>query len=634
MDKTTDRNEKFKTATAAALRALAGKKNLDVTYTAGEKPEAPARPDKKAARLPLPSRDIPPEEKALLRGSADSRALRLKHHAPHLHLENAPMALTAAAAFDAMEQARCEAIGALQMQGVAQNLGRLLEDKGKRLGYDRIERREDSNIADALHALTRVALTEEPVPESLRPLFELWTPWVEEKLGCSLSEFFAPLSPAGRGNRREAQGEGDNIHDQKAFAELSKKLLREIGLSAGETGESEKTEETAEDGESEQEGGENGTEEQAESAAAAAAAAESEDDGSEENNSAAGTEDTDEDGSATDEDAEMSGDARQKHFEKSSLSSGGEYVIYTEKFDEVVKAEDLADPEELMRLRQMLDQQLAHLHGVIGKLANRLQRKLMARQQRSWKFDQDEGYIDCARLARVVANPTVPMSFKQERDTNFRDTVVTLLIDNSGSMRGRPIAIAAVCTDILARTLERCGVKVEILGFTTRAWKGGRARELWIENGRPPHPGRLNDLRHIIYKAADAPLRRARKNIGLMLKEGLLKENIDGEALAWAHNRLARRPEARKILIVISDGAPVDDSTLSVNLSNILERDLRTVIAWVEGLGQVELSAIGIGHDVGRYYARAMTIADADELAEALVKRLENLFHLDERKTR
>ena len=306
----------------------------------------------------------------------------------------------------------------------------------------------------------------------------------------------------------------------------------------------------------------------------------------------------------------------------------GFYPVYTRAFDEIIAAEDLADPEELTRLRTMLDQQLKNQQGIVSKLANRLQRKLMAQQQRSWQFDLEEGVLDAAKLTRIITGANVPRAFKMEKETEFRDTVVSLLIDNSGSMRGRPIALAAISADILARTLERCGVKVEILGFTTRAWKGGKSRELWIENGRAQAPGRLNDLRHIIYKSADTPLRRARNNLGLMLKEGILKENIDGEALVWAHNRLSRRPEQRKILMVISDGAPVDDSTLSVNMANLLESDLRQVIGWVENIKQVELTAIGIGHDVTQYYDRAMTISDADELANALVARLEKLFDL------
>jgi cobaltochelatase CobT len=307
------------------------------------------------------------------------------------------------------------------------------------------------------------------------------------------------------------------------------------------------------------------------------------------------------------------------------------YTVYVTAHDEVVGAEDLAEPAELERLRAYLDQQLEPLKGAVSRLANKLQRRLQAQQNRSWEFDLEEGILDAGRLARVVANPTTPLSFKMERDMEFRDTVVTLLLDNSGSMRGRPISIAAICADVLARTLERCGVKVEILGFTTRAWKGGLSREAWLKDGRPQQPGRLNDLRHIIYKSADAPWRRVRPNLGLMMKEGLLKENIDGEALEWAHRRMVGRPEARKILMVISDGAPVDDSTLSVNPANYLEKHLRDVIAMVQRRKAVELLAIGIGHDVTRYYDRAVTITDVEQLAGAMTEQLAALFDADPR---
>jgi len=307
------------------------------------------------------------------------------------------------------------------------------------------------------------------------------------------------------------------------------------------------------------------------------------------------------------------------------------YTVFSTAYDEEIEAQDLAEPQELERLRAYLDQQLEPLKGAVSRLANKLQRRLQAQQNRSWDFDREEGILDAGRLARVVANPTTPLSFKIEKDTEFRDTVVTLLLDNSGSMRGRPISIAAICADVLARTLERCGVKVEILGFTTRAWKGGRAREDWLGAGRPQQPGRLNDLRHIVYKPADAPWRRVRDNLGLMMKEGLLKENIDGEALEWAHRRMIGRPEARKILMVISDGAPVDDSTLSVNPANYLEKHLRDVIAMVERRKAVELLAIGIGHDVTRYYERAVTITDAEQLAGAITEQLAGLFDSDPR---
>ena len=302
------------------------------------------------------------------------------------------------------------------------------------------------------------------------------------------------------------------------------------------------------------------------------------------------------------------------------------YKVFSSAADEVVAADELCDPEELTRLRAYLDQQLSAYSSVVARLANRLQRRLMAKQNRAWMFDLEEGVLDAARLTRIIVDPTAPLSFKQEQDTDFRDTVVSLLIDNSGSMRGRPIMVAALCADILARTLERCNVKTEILGFTTRAWKGGHARDLWIKAGKPPQPGRLNDLRHIVYKAADAPWRRARKNLGLMMREGLLKENIDGEALIWAHQRLLGRPEARRILMVISDGAPVDDSTLSVNSGHYLERHLREVIAEIESKSPVELIAVGIGHDVTRYYRRAVTLVDVEQLGGAMTEKLAELF--------
>ncbi len=306
-----------------------------------------------------------------------------------------------------------------------------------------------------------------------------------------------------------------------------------------------------------------------------------------------------------------------------------DYTQFTEKFDEVIAAPELCDTEELDRLRAYLDSQLTGLQSIVTKLANRLQRRLMAQQNRSWDFDQEEGMLDAARLARVVVSPGHSLSYKMERDTEFKDTVVTLLIDNSGSMRGRPISIAAISADILARTLERCGVKTEILGFTTRAWKGGQSREAWLADGKPQQPGRLNDLRHIIYKQADEPWRRARRNLGLMMREGLLKENIDGEALLWAHNRLIMRPEDRRILMVISDGAPVDDSTLSVNNAGYLEQHLRKVIEWIEKQSPVQLAAIGIGHDVTRYYKRSVTIMDVEQLGGTIIEQLAGLFEVE-----
>ncbi len=610
--------ETFKTATAATLRAMAGKKHMAVNFSATETADHPTQPTPENTRLPVPPASLDPRALALARGTADAKALRLKHHDRALHLKNAPLDLLARGAFEAIEQARIEAIGALQMPGVQNNLGHTLDEKFKRLGYDTLASRDDTSLSDAMHALARFALTGEAVPESAQALHDMWKPIIEERLG---PEGFASLKP--------------HIENQTAFAAHARSLLSRMDM-LGESADDGETGDSGGDGPPPQnqqppDGAQTGDDDQAGASGQQSTEASQDSDLSETEDETE-IDESSETQSLQDDQGEMPAEAENRLPHEMGHNSGERYVIYTTQFDEIVDAATLADPGELTRLRAMLDQQMTHLHGVAGKLANRLQRKLMARQQRSWLFDQEEGYIDAAKLSRLIANPTIPLTFKKEKQTDFRDTVVTLLIDNSGSMRGRPIAIAAICTDILAKTLERCGVKVEILGFTTRAWKGGKSRDLWIENGRQAHPGRLNDLRHIIYKSADAPLRRARKNLGLMLKEGILKENIDGEALTWAYNRLARRPEQRKILMVISDGAPVDDSTLSVNPSNILERDLRNVIAWIEGLNKVELTAIGIGHDVTRYYARALTLTDAEELAGALIDRLEALFHLDNKK--
>jgi cobaltochelatase CobT len=599
--------EEFKTAIAATMRALAHDKNLDISFLNNGKNDEGDLRNLQKAKLPMPDEDISDESLAIVRGDADAKALQLHYHDAGVHLENAPLNITAQTIFDALEKARCEAIGARQMKGVASNLQASIEEKCIRFGYDNLENREDSNIADALHIIAQSSLSDTPLPPAAERLVRLWEPWLEKRLG---KEGIARLQPA--------------LENQQEFAEIAKEVIKELDFDVSDNSQEEDSSEEAEEEEAESGSDQNEDSPEAESDEYDD---EYDDESSEE-----------EEQSAADLN-EMTAEMMQGEYEETAPGNpnarrSGNYIpgpddpytIYTTTHDEIVRAEDLAEHEELDRLRNMLDQQLAHLHNVITKLANRLQRKLMAKQQRSWQFDLDEGLLDSGRLARIVANPSVPLSFKQEKETDFRDTVVTILIDNSGSMRGRPIAIAAICTDILARTLERCGVKVEILGFTTRAWKGGRSRDLWIQNNRPPYPGRLNDLRHIIYKQADAPWRRSRKNLGLMLKEGLLKENIDGEALVWAHNRLAQRPEARKILLVISDGAPVDDSTLSVNPSNILERDLRNVIEWIETASAVELTAIGIGHDVTRYYRKAITIADADELAAAIADRLEELF--------
>ena len=632
--------ENFKSATAATLRAMAGKKNYDVHFNAQERFDRPTHPQEEGTSLPLPHEDL--ETQHLTRGASDAKALRLQHHQNDLHLKNAPpeaaMDLTARAVFDALEQARVEALGANQMAGVKDNLNQTLNEKCERLGYHKLQNREDCNIADALHALARTTFTNEVVPPHAQKLIDFWQPHIEKKLGTDIKSYFS-TSFQRRLESHALEGpdlrRDDVLGNQTLFAQAAKKFMQAMNLIAADENISDASspEDVEAQGESKPDELEQTEEEessvQEQDGAQSADSSEQDDSQDMAEESDAPADDSDPMMEASENDDPANPDMqRPDSLDDFNTHHDGSYKIYSRAFDEIIEAEELADPEELTRLRAMLDKQLQNQQGIVSKLANRLQRKLMAQQQRSWQFDLEEGVLDGAKLTRIITGADVPRAFKIETQTEFRDTVVTILIDNSGSMRGRPIAIAAIASDILARTLERCGVKVEILGFTTRAWKGGKARELWIENGRDPQPGRLNDIRHIIYKNADAPLRRARKNLGLMLKEGILKENIDGEALVWAHNRLSRRPEQRKIMMVISDGAPVDDSTLSVNSANTLELDLRHVIGWIEGLKQVELTAIGIGHDVTRYYERAMTIQDADELANALVARLEKLFEL------
>jgi cobaltochelatase CobT len=600
-------NDAFKRSVAGALRAIARRPDLAVTF-ASEKPALTS--DK--ARLSEPPRKLDPASAAIVRGQADAMALRLACHDQAVHRRLSPQSDQARSVFDAVEQARCEAIGARRMTGVAKNLTAMLEDRYFRGGkFEDIRAREDAPIEDALAMLVREKLTGLAPPEAARKLVDLWRPWVDEKAGKDLSRL---------------DGVIDN---QRAFAKTINELLVHLGMSEASDADQPEEDDSENDGEQDQESeGETGeADSEDQSQAMRLEDAESGEEDSEEGEAQEAESPSSDmpDESETGEAEEASQPWRPPEG-RALERQGPDYKAFSNRFDEVVDAADLCDPEELDRLRAYLDKQLASLSGVVARLANRLQRRLMAQQSRAWDFDLEEGALDPARLSRVIIDPTSALSYMQERDTEFRDTVVTLLLDNSGSMRGRPITVAATCADILARTLERCGVRVEILGFTTRAWKGGQAREAWLQAGKPSAPGRLNDLRHIIYKAADAPWRRARKNLGLMMREGLLKENIDGEALAWAHQRLLGRAESRRLLMVISDGAPVDDSTLSVNPGNYLERHLRWVIEDIEARSPVELIAIGIGHDVTRYYRRAVTIVDAEELGGAMTDKLAELF--------
>ncbi|TBW40412.1 cobaltochelatase subunit CobT [Siculibacillus lacustris] len=604
-DKTPPPNEPFKQALAACIRAIARVPDLEVAFGIDR-----AALTGHTARLPEPSRKMTREEASILRGQADSMALRLAAHDEAVHRTYRPEGQEARAVYEAVEQARCESIGARRMDGVRANLASMLEDRYRRTQISaEVADRGDAPIADALALIVRERLTGMAPPPAAARIADAWRDHIEEKT-------------AGRLERLEGA-----IGDQRAFSHLVRDILASLDMADeyGEEPEDENADQDGDDakGEDQDAPGEPDTQDGSDRAEASASETAGEDDEKGDVESSEGYADEVAEDAA---EAEAAADARRPDRPLSNRPPIDDYKVWTTRFDEVVHAEGLCDVAELDRLRAYLDKQLAPLQGAVARLANRLQRKLMAQQNRSWMFDLEEGVLDTARLTRVVIDPMAPLSFKRERDIDFRDTIVTLLIDNSGSMRGRPITVAATCVDILARTLERCGVKVEILGFTTRAWKGGQSREAWLQAGKPPTPGRLNDLRHIVYKAADAPWRRSRRNLGLMMREGLLKENIDGEALDWAHMRLLARSESRRILMMISDGAPVDDSTLSVNPGNYLERHLRRVIEDIETRSPVELIAIGIGHDVTRYYKRAVTIVDAEELAGAMTDQLAALF--------
>ena len=602
----------FKKALSEATKVLANDPDLNVSYSVD-----PAGLSGDAMRLPQVSRRMTRDEVMLARGTADAMALNRRYHNGQTHARYAPQGEMARELYEAMETARCEAVGARDMPGTAGNIDAKIAHDAMRKGYDQVKQAADAPLGVAAGYLIRHLATGRDLPSGAANVMELWRPFIEEQAGGTLEDL-------------------DSILDSQAdFAKFARKMIKDLGY-GDQLGQDpdqidDDQDDTAEDGGEEEQDPDSTSDDNTEEEETEGSAEQSQEEQQDASQAQVSMDEMAD--QEMGEEAEMpDGEAPMEPPAPQPVSDADpDYLVYQTEHDEEIRAEDLAEPVELERLRAYLDQQLEPLKGAVSRLANKLQRRLQAQQNRSWEFDLEEGTLDAGRLARVVANPTTPLSFKVEKDTEFRDTCVTLLLDNSGSMRGRPISIAAICADVLARTLERCNVKVEILGFTTRAWKGGQAREAWLNDGRPQQPGRLNDLRHIIYKSGDTPWRRARPNLGLMMKEGLLKENIDGEALEWAHRRMVARPEARKILMVISDGAPVDDSTLSVNPANFLEKHLRDVIEMVEKRRAVELLAIGIGHDVTRYYDRAVTITDVEQLAGAMTEQLAALFDSDPR---
>ncbi len=597
--------------TGAAMRAIAREPELNIMF-GQESPHAAGT----QVKLPAPSRYLNYQAISEVRGQSDSMALRMRHHNAETHHRRMPTNEMARQVYDKMETARCEAIGARRMIGLRENLAAAHESRCREEGFDRITERSEEDLPEVIGYLAREAFTGESPPPAARSMVDLARASIERQIGRGLNDLSGLL------------------HNQDAFAQQMRRLIRDLHLE-DEAEQARSDQDSQEDDEQEQGGGENDSQGSEDGEDVAEASVPTETTEADETENADGTSDGGDTEYMSDEgDEDPAGPSQMpRHDHNQNQNNETAYKAWCTTHDEIVAAEDLCDPEELSRLRQNLDQQLQYLQGVIARLANRLQRKLLAKQNRSWEFDLEEGILDTARLDRVVVSPMDPLSYKRETDITFRDTIVTLLVDNSGSMRGRPISVAAMSADILARTLERCAVKVEILGFTTRAWKGGLSRENWLAEGKPGSPGRLNDLRHIIYKSADTPWRRSRRNLGLMLREGILKENIDGEALLWAHDRIIGRPEQRKILMVISDGAPVDDSTLSVNPGNYLERHLRDTITWIQAMSPVQLLAIGIGHDVTRYYRRAVTLVDAEQLGGTIMDELTALFDEDDAAT-
>ena len=596
----------FQNATAATIKAIAANKlkNREIQFFGNT-----TRFNSKQITIAKDSNDFDETIVNKTRGESDEISLKLQYHDKTIHSNLKPSSDLAATIFNLAEDIRIEKIGSKKFFGVKKNLQKLIEKKFETNLIAPPGSDDTTSFVNAMHLYLRKKISDAPIPQNSKKTMSLWEPWLEKRVGRFISEL------------------SKNVDDQELFGKNINNLLIALKSELGDLDDNNNDS----DDESDEEGSDEENSDDQNNTSQGDSEEENEDGietGVEEN-----TESTSDENEFSDDDIENNDGegneeliSKQQNNQNQLDNKSNAYKIFTNKYDEIINATDLCDNDELLRLRKTLDKQLENLQGAVARLANKLQRKLQARQNRTWEFDLEEGMLDAAKLARVVSNPLFPLSYKVEKDTKFKDTIVSILIDNSGSMRGRPITIAAISADILARTLERCGVKVEILGFTTKAWKGGQSREQWINEGKATNPGRLNDLRHIIYKSADAPWRRAKNSLGLMLREGILKENIDGEALIWAHERIYHRYEERKILMVISDGAPVDDTTLSANSGNYLEKHLKLIINFIENQSPVELIAIGIGHDVTRYYKKAVTLTDAEHLAGAMTEQLADLF--------
>jgi len=585
--------ERFKSAISSAVKAIS--ENFEIEIKFGDKIDS----KKNCVNLPEIINLKNLQDFTRLRARADSEALKIKYTDKKTYLEKEPKGAMAKALYAIAEQIRYEKIGANKLKGVKNNIIQSYENKFKNKKISEIKTESDVPITEAFELYLRNYFFKIKQNKATKKTLSYWKDLFDKNLKSNLNEL------------------NSCVENQKEFGGKISDLISSLEFDDSDSKEKEDEKEVLDNNpsSSNDENGENN-----------------------QNNQEEDDKDSKPNLNLLDVDIESVSDSENLNENETKEIHGNQilqkgkkllkdkYKIFTNEFDEIKEAQDLENKEEISRLRKNLDQQLTNLQNIVGKLANRLQRQLMAKQNRSWEFDIEEGLLDSSKLSRVIIDPFHSLSYKNEKQTDFKDTVVTLLIDNSGSMRGRPISVAAICADILSRTLERCAVKVEILGFTTKNWKGGKSREKWNLNNKPSHPGRLNDLRHIIYKSADTPWRQTKKNLGLMLKEGILKENIDGEALLWAFKRISKRKEERKILMIISDGAPVDDSTLSVNSGDYLEKHLKQTVKWIEENTNIEIIAVGIGHDVTRYYKKAVKIADVQELGDVMVNQLTNLF--------